>query len=135
MIKKQTFKLWKRIPVRYVAACLMAGTLVPVQAQNFAPYSNDFSNSNEKLQKVGRGECSITNGVLRTKSAYCTFGDNNWENYSLSFKARAPKGEEQVQIWAGFRASNRFDRYVIGIKEVFRMTYTSCAWVIWEWMS
>lgn len=34
----------------------------------------------------------------------------------MSFKARAPKGAEQVQIWAGFRAYNRFDRYVAGIK-------------------
>lgn len=31
-------------------------------------------------------------------------------------KARAPKDAEQVQIWAGFRAYNRFDRYVLGLK-------------------
>lgn len=27
-----------------------------------------------------------------------------------------PKDAEQVQIWAGFRTHNRFDRYVVGIK-------------------
>ena len=40
----------------------------------------------------------------------------NGKNYAVSFKARAPKDAEQVQIWAGFRANNRFDRYVVGIK-------------------
>ena len=65
---------------------------------------------------VGRGSCSVSDGVLKTNTAYCRFGSHNWKNYSLSFRARAPKGADQVQIWAGFRASNRFDRYVVGIK-------------------
>ncbi len=32
------------------------------------------------------------------------------------FQGTRPEGAEQVQIWAGFRAYNRFDRYVAGIK-------------------
>lgn len=116
MINNKAFRLFKRIPTGYMAACLMATSYTPLFAQSLTPYHNDFSNDKEKLQIVGRGECFIKNGVLSTKSAYCTFGDNNWENYSLSFKARAPKDAEQVQIWAGFHASNRFDRYVIGLK-------------------
>lgn len=38
------------------------------------------------------------------------------ERLCFSFRARAPKDAEQVQIWAGFRTRNRFDRYVVGIK-------------------
>lgn len=79
-------------------------------------YSNEFSNSRETLQTVGRGECAISDGVLKTRGAYALFGDSSWKNYTLSFRARAPRGTEQVQIWAGFRTSNRFDRYVLGIK-------------------
>ena len=65
---------------------------------------------------AGRGSCSVEDGVLKTNTAYCKFGNHEWKNYSLSFKARAPKNAEQVQIWAGVRAANRFDRYVVGIK-------------------
>ena len=68
------------------------------------------------MKTVGRGECSIADGVFRSKGSYACFGNPEWKNYSMSFKARAPKGAEQVQIWAGFRAYNRFDRYVAGIK-------------------
>lgn len=68
------------------------------------------------LNKVGRGECSIADGVFRSKGSYACFGNPEWKNYTMSFKARAPQEAEQVQIWAGFRANNRFDRYVVGIK-------------------
>jgi len=77
---------------------------------------NDFSDKTEKLNIIGRGECCIIDGVFRSERAYACFGDPQLENYTFSFKARAPKKAEQVQIWAGFRAHNRFDRYVVGIK-------------------
>lgn len=38
------------------------------------------------------------------------------QNYTFSFRARSVKEAEQVQIWAGFRTHNRFDRYVVGMK-------------------
>lgn len=79
-------------------------------------WKNDFSNPAEVLKTVGRGKCDIANGVFRSKGSYACFGRPEWKSYSMSFKARAPKGAEQVQIWAGFRAYNRFDRYVVGIK-------------------
>ncbi|MBR4597295.1 MAG: hypothetical protein IKO42_02730, partial [Opitutales bacterium] len=79
-------------------------------------YKNDFSNSKTKLETVGRGETKIVNGSLFSKDSYACFGDPSLKNYSFSFRARAPKDAEQVQIWAGFRNNNRFDRYVVGIK-------------------
>jgi len=78
-------------------------------------WENDFSKT-ESLKIIGRGNCQITDGVLKSKDAYACFGEHGWKNYSVSFKARVPKEAEQVQIWAGFRANNRFDRYVLGIK-------------------
>lgn len=79
-------------------------------------WKNDFSDPAEMLKTVGRGECNIINGIFHSKGSYACFGSPEWKNYSMSFKARAPKEAEQVQIWAGFRAYNRFDRYVVGIK-------------------
>lgn len=96
----------------WIAACSLASLPSHTQSQ----WQNDFSNQGEILKTVGRGECSIADGVFRSKGSYACFGNPEWKNYSMSFKARAPKGAEQVQIWAGFRAYNRFDRYVAGIK-------------------
>ena len=96
----------------WIAACSLASLPGHTQSQ----WQNDFSNQGEIFKTVGRGECSIADGVFRSKGSYACFGNPEWKNYSMSFKARAPKGAEQVQIWAGFRAYNRFDRYVAGIK-------------------
>ena len=96
----------------WIAACSLASLPGHTQSQ----WQNDFSNQGEILKTVGRGECSIADGVFRSKGSYACFGNPEWKNYSMSFKVRAPKGAEQVQIWAGFRAYNRFDRYVAGIK-------------------
>lgn len=81
-----------------------------------AQLTEKFDNASMQLQTVGRGQCSVSNGVFRSKDSYATFGNQNLKNYTATFKARAPKDAEQVQIWAGFRAYNRFDRYVLGLK-------------------
>lgn len=70
----------------------------------------------DRVPTIGRGTCTFENGVYTTCGAYTTVGDSTLSDYSLKFKARAPKGCEQVQIWAGVRTKNRFDRYVVGIK-------------------
>ncbi|WP_321335417.1 glycoside hydrolase family 2 TIM barrel-domain containing protein [uncultured Bacteroides sp.] len=85
-------------------------------AQSDAVLKNDFSRSDVSLKIVGRGGCKIENGVFKSRDAYASFGNPKWKNYVVSFKARAPRDAEQVQIWAGFRAYNRNDRYVLGIK-------------------
>ncbi|NDV81738.1 glycoside hydrolase family 2 TIM barrel-domain containing protein [Bacteroides sp. 51] len=95
-------------------ACVCAA--FPLAAWTQTTWSNDFSNLNESLKTVGRGTCSIVDGIFRSQGSYALFGNPEWKNYTMSFKARAPKGADQVQIWAGFRTHNRFDRYVVGIK-------------------
>lgn len=96
----------------WTAACLLLSSSGHAQPE----WKNNFSNQGEELKTVGRGECEIADGVFRSKGSYACFGDPEWKNYTLSFKARAPRDADQVQIWAGFRAFNRFDRYVVGIK-------------------
>ncbi|MGL5113356.1 MAG: sugar-binding domain-containing protein, partial [Flavobacterium sp.] len=84
-------------------------------AQNFN-FKTDFSNATIPLKTVERGQCTIEDGVLKSKDAYAKFGNPEWKNYVIKFKARAPQSAEQVQIWAGFRAFNRNDRYVLGVR-------------------
>ena len=84
-------------------------------AQQFE-FKTDFSNATTPLKTVERGSCKVVDGVLKSKDAYAKFGNPDWKNYVITFKARAPKSANQVQIWAGFRAFNRNDRYVVGIR-------------------
>ncbi len=86
-----------------------------VFAQQFN-WQTDFSDSSAELKTIGRGNCSIKNGVFTSKDAYVNFGKVEWKNYVIKFKARAPQSADQVQIWAGFRAFNRSDRYVVGLR-------------------
>lgn len=71
---------------------------------------------NGKLDTVGRGSCTVSDGVLTSTSAYAVFGDAEMEDYCMSFEARAPREAQQAQIWAGFRWKDRYDRYVVGVK-------------------
>ncbi|MBM3414535.1 MAG: glycoside hydrolase family 2 [Bacteroidetes bacterium] len=88
---------------------------VSVFAQSFS-LKTDFSDSAANLKKIGRGTCTIADGVFKSKDAYACFGNVEWKNYVLQFKARAPQYADQVQIWAGFRAYNRNDRYIVGLR-------------------
>lgn len=84
-------------------------------AQQF-DFKTDFSNATTALQTVERGSCKVVDGVLKSKDAYAKFGIPEWKNYVVKFKARASQTADQVQIWAGFRAFNRNDRYVVGLR-------------------
>jgi hypothetical protein len=84
-------------------------------AQKFE-FQTDFTNSAMLLKTVGRGNCIIADGVLKSKDAYACFGNPDWKNYVVKFKARAPQWADQVQIWTGFRAFNRNDRYIVGLR-------------------
>lgn len=39
-----------------------------------------------------------------------------WQDVEFSFRARAPLGTEEVQIWAGLRCRDRDSRYVFGLR-------------------
>ncbi|MDR0413476.1 MAG: glycoside hydrolase family 2, partial [Dysgonamonadaceae bacterium] len=81
-----------------------------------AQVSETFDNPSLPLLIKGRGDCKIERGVFRSRSAYACFGDPAQRNCRITFSARTPEDAGQVQIWAGFRAYNRFDRYVVGMK-------------------
>ncbi len=84
-------------------------------AQQFE-FKENFSNPSTLINTIGRGNCKIVDSVFKSKDAYASFGKLEWKNYSIQFRARAPQNADQVQIWAGFRAFNRNDRYVVGLR-------------------
>ena len=95
---------------------LAAVTSLSAVADDMKAYRNDFSDPNEKFVTVGRGSTAISDGMLVSRDNYALFGTPDMKNYSVTFRARTPRNQEQVQIWSGFHAGNRFDRYVLGIK-------------------
>lgn len=48
------------------ATCLLASA----SGYERSEWKNNFSNQKETLNIVGRGECSVTNGVFRSKGSY-----------------------------------------------------------------
>lgn len=106
-----------------VRACLSPGIaillmflLLPGTAARAQSAMTERFDQNIKLDITGRGLVKIENGVLSTRNAYAGFGDPEAKDYEVSFKTRTPGNEQQVQIWAGFRASSRNDRYIIGLR-------------------
>lgn len=106
----------KNIHLKTICLTLATMSTISLLADDMKGYRNDFSNPKEKLVTIGRGSTLVNNGVLESKGNYALFGAQGMKNYSVSFRALTPQSEEQVQIWCGFHANNRFDRYVLGIK-------------------
>jgi beta-galactosidase len=84
-------------------------------AQQKPLLTDNFGQQSPGPDRVGRGECLVSDGMLHTKEAYACFGDTAWKNYQFTFRAMAP-GTGDVHICAGFRAANRDDRYILGLK-------------------
>ncbi|HWV67218.1 glycoside hydrolase family 2 protein [Chitinophaga sp.] len=68
------------------------------------------------LETIGKGSVIQQDGILQTQNAYATFGDSSLKNYRFSFRASMPGTASEVQIWAGFRAYNRNDRYILALR-------------------
>src|SRR5882762_11099103 len=95
--------------MKMVTILLLAMMVRQGHAQSLEGMRDDF-------EKRGKGLCKLSDGVLTTKDVSAVWGGRDWDNYELRFRARTPAGEEQVQIWAGFREYDRNDRYIIGLR-------------------
>lgn len=96
-----------------VCIIVFASTVI---GQNPLIIKGRFDNNDIVYTRIGKGECYIEDGSLISKEAYASFGNADWKNYRITFDARVPDTEEQVQIWAGFREQGRNDRYIVGLK-------------------
>lgn len=64
----------------------------------------------------GRGTHGVADGVLHLTGCEAAAGEISWNDYELSFRARAPEDAAQAQIWASVRRTARDSRYVIGVR-------------------
>lgn len=58
----------------YIAFGTVACLLVPLTGYAQSEWKNNFSTQGEILKTVGRGECSVNDGVFRSKGTYACFG-------------------------------------------------------------
>jgi len=100
-------------------SCAVMGEDKTGKTFNFPEFNESFavdSIENGTWQTFDRGEFTIQEGVLRVTDGWVSTGDEQWNNYSMTFRARAPETARQVQIWAGFRQYNRDYRYVVALR-------------------
>ncbi|MFN4253858.1 MAG: sugar-binding domain-containing protein, partial [Saprospiraceae bacterium] len=81
-------------------------------------FADDFSGKNDSAwTAIGPGEFEFADSKLKTQNSKLLIaGDENWTDYELKFRARAPENAEQVQIWASLRLQSRDDRYTFGFR-------------------
>lgn len=102
--------------IRPIIGCALSALPLIAAAGTPEKYFNDFSDTRQLLNTVGRGTSEVSGSVYKSKDAYSTFGDPALKDYEYSFKARSVKSDEPVQIWSGFRAANHHDRYMLGLR-------------------
>jgi alpha-L-arabinofuranosidase len=66
-------------------------------------YESDFSKNIDDWKKIGHGEWSVENGVLRQSAIAPNLtafvGDTSWSDYTITLKARRLAGENGFQIY------------------------------------
>jgi alpha-L-arabinofuranosidase len=79
-------------------------------------FETDFSNNIDDWRKIGSGEWSVKDGVLRqdamVPNVTAFVGDTSWVNYTITLKARKISGENGFQIYfrnKNLRQRNRWD--------------------------
>ncbi|TAM95185.1 MAG: glycoside hydrolase family 2 [Chitinophagaceae bacterium] len=102
----------------FLFVCLLTEIFISqqIKAQSVFKVKENFRLSGVQYDRVGRGMCQVKDGILRTQNAYASFGDSSWSDYQFTVDAKVPVTAKQVQIWCGFRAADRNDRYIIGLK-------------------
>jgi alpha-L-arabinofuranosidase len=81
-------------------------------------FKSDFSKNIDDWRKIGRGEWSVHEGVLR-QSAIAPFitafvGDTTWTDYTITLKARRLSGENGFQIYFHNRNNRERIRWDLG---------------------
>jgi beta-galactosidase len=107
IIKSNLFRITGTVGI------LLLNTIAFAQSKHI---SEKFDQPLSKQQAIGKGLLKVEQGVLKSKDVSALFGDSDMENYEFSFKARTPEKEKEVQIWSGFRVSNRSDKYILGLR-------------------
>ena len=75
-------------------------------------YKNEFSTNIDDWKKIGQGQWSVQEGVLRqsaiAQNVTAFVGDTSWTDYTIALKARKLSGENGFQIY--FHCKNVYQR-------------------------
>jgi alpha-L-arabinofuranosidase len=81
-------------------------------------YQNDFTKPIDDWKKVGNGEWSVKDGVLRqaaiAQNVTAFVGDPNWKDYTITLKARKLTGENGFQIYFHNQSVSQRIRWDLG---------------------
>ena len=81
-------------------------------------FQSDFTKNIDDWRKIGAGEWSVQNGVLRQSAIarYVTafVGDTSWTDYTITLKARKLSGENGFQIYFHNRSNTERIRWDLG---------------------
>ena len=81
-------------------------------------FKADFSKNIDDWKKIGRGEWSVQDGVLRqsaiAQNVTAFVGDTSWTDYTITLKARKLSGENGFQIYFHNRNLSERIRWDIG---------------------
>jgi len=81
-------------------------------------FQSDFSKHIDNWRRIGRGEWSVQDGVLRQSAIapYVTafVGDTSWTDYTITLKARKLSGENGFQIYFHNRSNRERIRWDLG---------------------
>jgi len=64
---------------------------------------------------VGRVAPQVTSDSVTLQNGFVA-SKESWGDCEFAFRARAPQGIDQVQVWAGIRGRDRDSRYIFGLR-------------------
>jgi len=88
-------------------------TIIFICITNFA---QNFSLIEKNFKAVGRGKITWNNESVIIKDCFITHKADSPNNFEITFSAKSPVSEEQVQIWSGFGFADRNNRYSLGLR-------------------
>jgi len=68
-----------------------------------------------RWDSVGRSSPQITADSVTLQDGFIV-SKESWSDCDFTFRAQAPQGSSQVQIWAGIRGRDRDSRYIFGLR-------------------
>jgi alpha-L-arabinofuranosidase len=81
-------------------------------------YKNEFSKNIDDWKKIGQGQWSVQNGVLRqsaiAQNVTAFVGDTNWTDYTITLQARKLSGDNAFQIYFHNKNLHQRIRWDIG---------------------
>jgi len=100
-------------PVRFfIFVCVLLGL---IESRGLAEPVSPMAWLNGDWNVIGRAKIQTTPESVIISGGFLA-DKQTLDDAEISFKARAPLGTEQVQIWAGFRFRDRDSRYVCALR-------------------